>query len=265
MFTRRLILGTVLLMLLTALVLLGNSTPRVLAQEIPQTNAPEIPFAPDAPLPLDHFWCYRVTSTAVNEVVQTLDQFDSTAQQTNIGVAYRFCNPVKKRHGDKTSKIIDPNAHLTMYVIGDGGSLLLRADVTNQFGKQRLKVYGPPTRFAVPTKKEGHEYPTDLDHFKCYKVKGPNVNTIVALKDQFQQANQVTVSSPYLLCNPSYKLHNGNAFPVKHPNAHLVCYWVTVVQFSTRRDIQNQFRSEELRMRDPDMLCVPSKKTIVQN
>ncbi len=267
MFKGKLILGLALVALFSALLLLSNGTPRALAQEIPQSDAQGIPFAPDAPLPLDHFWCYQTTGQPVNEVVDTQDQFNvGGLVPIQVGAPIRFCNPVKKTHSGKVFKIKDPDAHLILYETGVAADLLVKVDVKNQFGNpQRLKVFGPAIRLAVPTQKEGHEFPQDLDHFKCYKVKGGPIDSVVGLKDQFQQVQAVNVGRAVLLCNPTRKIHNAQPFEVKHPEAHLVCYKVTPVQFTIIRGTQNQFRQEQLQVQNPDLLCAPSRKQIVPN
>jgi hypothetical protein len=220
--------------------------------------------APDA-YRLDHFWCYRTTSTPVNEVVGTRDQFTTAVVNLNVGAPVTFCNPVRKKHGDKVFEIVNPDAHLIMYNTGKPTVKIFDVEVDNQFGVQRLRVFGPATRLAVPTQKEGHAFPQDLDHFKCYKVKGEDPDAVVGLKDQFTSARNREVGVPVLLCNPTLKIHKGQTFDVKHPKWHLVCYKVTPKDFTIIRGTLNQFRQEPLTVQNANMLCAPSKKRIVQN
>lgn len=61
---------------------------------------------------LDHYWHYQTSSTPVNEQVGIKDQFNTDFVAATVGAPERFCTPAKKKHGDKTFNIVDPNAHL---------------------------------------------------------------------------------------------------------------------------------------------------------
>lgn len=212
---------------------------------------------------LDHYWCYSTTSTPVNENVELQDQFNTALVPATVGAPERFCTPAKKKHGDKTFKIVDANAHLIFYKIGTPAFKLLNVEVKNQFGTQQLKVFAPAIYLAVPTTLVGTPAPASLDHFKCYKVKGPNSGAIIGLKDKFNTAPNLVVARPVLLCNPTIKVHGAQQFPIQHPEAHLVCYKVTKIQFSGIINTINQFRAEPLTIENPNMMCAPSKKTIL--
>ncbi|MGB8703128.1 MAG: hypothetical protein WCD18_27230 [Thermosynechococcaceae cyanobacterium] len=134
--------------------------------------------------------------------------------------------------------------------------------VENQFGIKKLEVFSP-VLLAVPTRKLPHPTPKDLDHFKCYRAKGSAINVKVDLKDQFQSQKSAAVLNPYLLCNPVVKIHNRVTTPILHPEAHLVCYKITIQPFVTRRQVVNQFGAAVLPMKDADTLCVPSLKKIL--
>lgn len=218
-----------------------------------------------AALPLDHFWCYHTASTAVKEAVQLKDQFHTALIQVQVGKPKIFCNPARKKHGDNTFRIKNPDAHLLMYQIGVAAAQTLTIQVKNQFGEKRLKVYEPATYLAVPTKKDQHNAPQNLDHFQCYQVKGAAINETVGLQDQFNKNAAIIVGRPVLLCNPTLKVHGNNQFPPEHPEAHLVCYKVTPLDFSRPIDTVNQFRAEQLKITNPFMLCAPSRKKVVTN
>lgn len=218
--------------------------------------------APDARI-LDHFWCYQTNSTPVDKQIGLQDQFTTAVIPHLVGPPTHLCNPAKKRHGDNISDIIDRNAHLMLYEIGAPTARILKVEVRNQFGTRVLKVFGPAKAVAVPTQKNNHEAPTDLDHFKCYRVKGESALAVVSLKDQFQRAGNLAVGRPIMLCNPALKVHGANTFPILHPKAHLVCYKITVVPFQINVQTKNQFRAEPLAVGNPNMLCVPSKKKIL--
>jgi hypothetical protein len=242
------------------LLLLAVTT--VNAAPTPNSGAQPQSLAPAAPT-LDHFWCYRTDANPLDEPIQLQDQFNPVLVPHVVGAPRWFCNPVKKRHGDTVTKIIDPDAHLTFLQIGTPDFKLLDVRVKNQFGRRDLKVFAPATLIAVPTKKNNHDFPDGLDHFKCYRVKGQPIGVPVGLRDQFQQAPARLVGRPVLLCNPTIKVHNNNTFPINHPKEHLVCYRVTPVQFSVVVLAQNQFANGQLTVQNPNMLCVPSRKRIL--
>jgi len=256
---KSLVMGVGLLTLLT----LGASTPALARVDSPPAAASAALRAPDAPLPLNHFYCYFVTSSPVNAQVRTQDQFDIRPRKTLVQNPTTFCNPVKKTFGNNVSDVLYPNDHLIGYFLGvSHKDKKLNVDVRNQFGVQRLTVFLPAVRLMTPTQKKPHDPPKDTDHFKCYDVEGQPVNVTVSLEDQFQKT-QVVVLQPTSLCNPTRKLHNGVWTEVQHRKAHLVCYEVTQVDFSKTVKTINQFRREKLTPENPDTLCVPSKKKIV--
>lgn len=260
----RFVLTSCLAALVFGMLVLGLASSEAHAARIPDSATSSVLNAPDAPT-LDHFWCYQTTSTPVNEPVGLQDQFTTAVVQHTVGAPTHLCNPVKKRHGDTVSQIIDRDAHLVFYTIGVPTVKILNVEVRNQFGTRRLKVFGPAKALAVPTKKNNHDAPKILDHFKCYRVKGTDVQAQVGLKDQFQQAPVLIVGKPVLLCNPTLKVHGQNTFQILHPKEHLVCYKVTVVNFSIDAQTLNQFRGEVLTVQNPNMLCAPSKKRILQD
>jgi hypothetical protein len=94
------------------------------------------------------------------------------------------------------------------------------------------------------------------DHFKCYSVTGPRVNVRASLTDQFESATAL-VKEPKLLCNPVDK--NGEGIP--NPSAHLVCYEIEEPRFQPRDvSVNNQFGQAPLKVKAPELLCVPSTK-----
>lgn len=224
------------------------------------------PLAPDAPLLLNHFYCYQIQgSKPVSETVKLQDQFNKRARRANVGETVRLCNPVQKTHNDKVTKILYPNDHLLMYNIGQHtGEPKRLVQVRNQFGSQELAVFFPAEVLAVPTKKGQHANPQNTDHFKCYAVQGQPLQVPVFLEDQFQKTSTV-VLQPFGLCNPTRKYHKGKWTEVKNKDAHLVCYRVQSLEFSKTVRTVNQFRREKVTTVAADMLCVPSRKKIIQS
>ena len=260
--TTRLITGTVLVGLasiLCASLLFGG-------QALAQGTAPS----------LDHFRCYVTQGPPIDEVVGLRDQFDTAAEGgEDVRVTYpvRLCNPVEKKRLDKVTPILNPDAHLKMYLISPSlpatGATSQPAPgrmvyVRNQFGIQRLRL-GQAEVLAVPTQKFPHNPPQGLDHFKCYRASGRNIAQVVSLNDQFLQSPDVKVLEPFGFCNPVEKLHKGQVTPILNPKGHLVCYTITRERFTTQVDTLNQFGSESLLVREPNLLCVPSSKLRFRN
>jgi hypothetical protein len=241
-----------------------NASQFVAAQPLspPQTEFAAA-LAPDKPLQLNHFLCYQITtSTPVSVTVRTQDQFDNRPKRTRVSESVQLCNPVQKTHDTVVTDILFPNDHLIAYRIGAHSTLSLTVQVKNQFGTQQLKVYRPAEVLLVPTRKLPHGKPQNTDHFKCYFAEGQPLNIQVGLKDQFQQGN-TTVLQPFALCNPARKYHNDQWTEVLHPTAHLVCYQIQPLTFSKTVETRNQFRKETITTTAAGLLCVPSRKKIL--
>lgn len=214
-------------------------------------------------LELDHFKCYISRDlTSANEPVMLRDQFGPA--QARVLTVLRFCNPVEKTTQDGTvTPIKDPNAHLAIYRISPQPLVPRTVIVSNQFGDaQRLEV-AQAAALAVPTKKDDHDFPRNLDHFLCYRARGQRIDEPVRLRDQFL-LDRARVLDPIALCNPVEKTHDGVVTPIQHPDEHLVCYTIrtqTPVARAVRAD--NQFGLETLNLGSADILCVPSKKQLV--
>lgn len=253
--TSRLLMGRTLAGLALALCVSLLFSGRALAQ----TGAPT----------LDHFRCYHALGTpiatpgAAQPVVTLRDQFDpatSGGELARVMDAVRLCNPTEKRYLNKITPISDPNNHLTMYrIITAQPSPTRMVTVRNQFGIQRVRV-GQAEVLAVPTQKLPHNLPQGLDHFKCYRATGRNINKVVGLNDQFLPSPQVQVLEPFGFCNPVGKKHNDVETPILNPKAHLVCYTITREPFAAGVGIINQFGPQSLSVHEADLLCVPSNK-----
>lgn len=98
------------------------------------------------------------------------------------------------------------------------------------------------------------------EHFQCYSVIGHTVPTQrVALRDQFG-VSDVTTARAMFLCAPVSK---NNEAP-KDTVTHLVCYQVSQHKAAAPRvTVQNQFGTQVLTVGVPQLLCVPSLKTVL--
>jgi uncharacterized repeat protein (TIGR02543 family) len=223
--------------------------------------------------PLEHFRGYWVDPAGGIEPTPVLleDQFHAGEPiSTNVIYDWFFCNPVEKwldeEHG---SPIWYPDDHLYIYGIDYAATEYWQLEVSNQFGgTQLLTVFGP-VALAVPTQKEGHEAPVDLDHYLLYTVVPPypEVFKPVYLRDQFIDGQEATVTVPLFFANPVKKTHGDAVTLIKHPNAHLVFYGLDIFgSFATDWiTATNQFGAQEIVAfypsgEGPTILGVPSMK-----
>ncbi len=178
---------------------------------------------------LDHFKSYWVDEMVppVYDVVQLEDQFVTIT--ANVTYPILFANPVNKWHGEEGAPIMDPRDHLMFYGIDilDGEPGEWEVVVDNQFGTgQWLRVYGP-TLVAVPTEKDFHGQPEDLNHFLVYEVLDWEITPMagVYLWDQFTPGEPEwnTVDSPMLFAVPAQKTHGPVTTPIKD-DEHLLFY-----------------------------------------
>jgi hypothetical protein len=217
------------------------------------------------PVGLGHFKCYQTLGNPVDQAVKTQDQFDikdlSGFEETFVRRAVRFCNPVAKIHGRRFFDIPDRRAHLTMYVTAPTDVMAQRiVSLSNQFGRAKIRTFSSPI-LATPTEKNNEGFPEELDHYKCYRAYGRPVNATVTLRDQFHVEQDVRVGAPVLFCNPTRKIDAaGNAFGVKNATDHLACYKISQQPFERTIVAADQFGVQELRVRDADLLCAPTRK-----
>ena len=258
---------------------------------------------PAGPTDIDHYKCWTVAYSRVKAQIAYLqDQFDlagvpgasaPTHETVAVGRPEWFCNPTRKIHAGFSDGIDNANNHLTCYQIKDvvdDPAVTRAVVVTNQFGADQTLRVTTPRNLCVPTQKvqvDGAAPPfgagppsTDLDHYKCYDVKGEAPKESATLQDQFDFAvgpnhvEAVRVVDPVLLCNPTRKHHvlgfdaAGNisaiSTGINHVDSHLVCYRIVEPeQLPHKLLIANQFgREQQIATRQSDMLCVPSFKTL---
>ncbi len=101
-----------------------------------------------------------------------------------------------------------------------------------------------------------------LDHFKCYGVgEEAPTNKVVYLEDQFVARN-ATVGMAWYFCNPTEKLHDDVTTPMLNPDHHLMIYQLDYgTELQTRFvEVDNQFGLQELMVRGPIALAVPTQK-----
>ena len=126
-----------------------------------------------------------------------------------------------------------------------------------------VPVEGRTLTTVVPTALRARrvgEFPSQLDHFKCYEVvKGERIGAVVFLKDQFGVENHVVVGTPKFFCVPVEKSLAGAVLPIQNSEDHLTVYEI----MPRRRLVIDQFLAEgqgQLEFAPCEMLCVPSRK-----
>ena len=208
----------------------------------------------------DHFKCYSrmglaPVPPAPHVVLQ--DQFGTT--DVTVRGIWHFCNPTVKEHNGVITQITNPDAHLALHITSASPIINRQVQIQNQFGNQTITT-GAAKYLAVPTQKDPHGPPNNLDHFRCYKVtSGPNLATQVGLTDQWF-ASTHRLARPLLFCNPVQKTHNNVVTNIQHPNDHLTCYKMTPIPITRTVQLHNQFGDPIFTSYRADLLCVPTHK-----
>lgn len=122
-----------------------------------------------------------------------------------------------------------------------------------------------PTVAPTPTMTNGGATPSGLHHFECYGAHDGSLRVSgVRLVDEFG-ARTVTLNEPRRICNPADK--NGEDPTAPGDPEHLVAYRISQAtpRFRHLRDqvVVNQFGSLTVDLARPDLLLVPSAKSLV--
>jgi len=108
--------------------------------------------------------------------------------------------------------------------------------------------------------------PPPVDHHLCYRVTGTGfkIPPNVVLKDQFNRKGfKVKIGKAVVHCNPVKKIVGGKIFPITNPNAHLLCFRIKAPKQATPTVVvTNQFGRAKLRTGQPNLLCLPSWKSL---
>jgi hypothetical protein len=208
---------------------------------------------------LEHFVCYSVGahSKFKSRTVKLTDQF--SARKAKITGTAEFCNPTRKNSELFVNKVDHARCYAT-----EGPSVNRKVKLRNQFGPFE-GVVTTPSRLCLPSKKQvvGGPAPPKAafktDHLQCYNLKpsGTFPNRSAISRDQFARRT-IRFKVPTLLCAPVRK----NKTPIRHKVHHLVCYERLSAVKPVVKDliVGNQFGSETLQTKTPDLLCVPTLK-----
>jgi hypothetical protein len=109
--------------------------------------------------------------------------------------------------------------------------------------------------------------PPDIDHYKCYKVRGKAFAPmpVPQLIDEFEVDTDI-VAKPVMLCNPTSK----DSGPVLRTDRHLVCYQIKgkeKLPSPLKLRVQNQFSLNQIMKtgQRESLLCVPSDKFCIND
>ncbi len=109
--------------------------------------------------------------------------------------------------------------------------------------------------------------PPPVDHQLCYSASasGFKIPGGVVLRNQFSPNGfSPVIGSLAFHCNPVQKtVPTGQVFPITNPNAHLACFAITTpTQPTPTVQVTNQFGSATLVPGQPNLLCLPSWKSL---
>ncbi|HET6918832.1 MAG TPA: hypothetical protein VFI46_05115 [Jiangellaceae bacterium] len=207
-----------------------------------------------------HFRCYIVSKQTPEpaKTVTVSDQFIPDATVT-VDEPLQFCAPTSK----DGAEILEPEEHLTMYAANQELTPHLTVFTEDQFGARTLEVVGARV-LLVPTQKlvGDLEFPTRLNHYRCYEANGERPGVSVTLEDQFGGPDTVRVEEPVLFCNPVEKIHAGERFRIQERRVHLTCYDIHAPQRTTATQVgvTNQLETDTFTVTSFELLCVPSEK-----
>jgi hypothetical protein len=113
------------------------------------------------PRDLDHFKCYEAKGEPIAVTVGLKDQFNHEPQ-VRVHVPFALCNPVAKKHENKETKILNPDAHLMCYKI-ETKSFDTKVKIRNQFGEAELPIQQADV-LCVPTHKDNFDMDPHITH-----------------------------------------------------------------------------------------------------
>jgi hypothetical protein len=208
--------------------------------------------------PSDHYLSYRVEPRTAGVPIIVGDQFfpDLPAQAL---VFERLLNPVSQ----DGAAFFDSTAHLDWWRVTPPAFVGRQVFVINKFGAGVWSILNVEFLLAPSRKNEPNLPPPDnINHFLCYRADGPMpLNENVHLRDQFQQFTTV-VGQPRFFCNPCFKRHGPDEYPIVDPIVHLAVYEILSPSFTApilTRDQFGQFQTLVISS-PPEFLFVPSFK-----
>ncbi len=217
---------------------------------------------------LSHFTCYPVKLAPgsagfanVPSFVLLRDEFGSGRAKVSK-VPTELCLPTKKVVGKKVFKILNPVAHLLCFPVSPTPSKP-RVWAQNQFGTSVLSVSKTRT-LCLPSAKR---ILPPVNHQLCYTGQAASAFKIpgkIELINQFSPGGFTPkIGAAVLHCNPVVKTLAHATFPITNQNAHLLCFRMAAAQQPTPEvRVTNQFGTALLLTSQPNLLCLPSWKSL---
>lgn len=186
---------------------------------------------------LDHFKGWEVHEKPFEHAVTLRDQFTPTDSKLSAHVRsiQWILNPVRKNG----SKLHYPHTHLTGYLIAlDHPVKPHIVHIKNQFTKGEWVEWHlvQPDHLLLPAskllgdKEIPPSIPKEVDHFLCYRVDAPSLETKKVLEDQFdvllKKKEEIAHLNPRFLAVSAKKLSDGH-IELLHPEAHLAIYAIS--------------------------------------
>jgi hypothetical protein len=227
---------------------------------------------------LDDLTCYRTRKTHGTPDfisvpgVSLVDQLEAVT--ATVVRQQDLCTPTDK-NGEG---VVDPVTHVVTYLVKRQSPKHIKRTairVTNQLGEIYVNTVKPDL-LLVPSAKNLATPPsppnptaTNLDHYKCYRVRvtagTPKFasGTLVQAADQFEGARLLSLRKPRHLCIPVDK--NGEG--IKNPQAHYLCYTAKRAVTSPKHTrvsgihVNNQFGPLTLDTSKESEFCIPSTKS----
>jgi hypothetical protein len=219
---------------------------------------------------LSHFTCYPVTEAPGTDGFQNVpayvmlrDEFAARPVRARVAaVPAELCLPTEKVVNGKVTKIVNAKTHLLCFAV----SQTPRVDRVwdqNQFGTSVISI-GKTELLCLPSTKQ---VLVPVDHQLCYNAQAKfPVPGRVELFNQFSPKGFVTkVGAVAYHCNPVVKtLLTGASYPITNPAAHLLCFNIAPsgTQPTPVVRVTNQFGSALLQPGQPNLLCLPSWKSL---
>jgi hypothetical protein len=216
----------------------------------------EVPTGPN------HYKTWVFAPLTSDSTVFVQDQFmDDSLYLLN---SVLLSNPVKKVVDSDTFDIIRPDDHLTWYR-AFGRDTLIQVEYVNQFESTTV-VIDIVEWLLVPTQKEDHAPPENLDHYKAYNIQNPvEFPVVLSLEDQFDvmygEPEYIESLSPRYFLTPAIK--NMEQPQMFDSVTHYVAYEIFPHRsFPLTVYSWDQFGEHYLTVFDSWYLLVPSTKRI---
>lgn len=218
---------------------------------------------------LSHFTCYPVRLAPgakgypnVPAFVQLKDEFVPKPVRAKVSdIPDELCLPTKKVIGKSVTNVVNPRLHLLCFAVSQT-PIAKRVWDQNQFGTQVVSI-GKTTNLCLPSLKQ---VIVPVDHQLCYTAAGKyKIPPKIDLINQFSPKGFVPkLGTVAIHCNPVIKtLPTGQVFGVTNPAAHLLCFTMTAAKQPTPEVVvTNQFGSATLIPGQPNLLCLPSWKSL---